>query len=120
MVRAAASGAINYAGADPYDRRWRLKHRLLLQEIHRCEEQKLLDSVHRHWCAYLSHGGLTEESFSQVKTAATETLTSIEDAIFPWARPDPATETGTKNSTIDPETQALIDKYKRMTEKQGE
>jgi hypothetical protein len=120
MVRAAASGAINYAGADPYDRSWRLKHRLLLQEIHRREEHALLDCVHRHWCAYLSHGGLTEESFSQVKASATETLTSIEDAIFPWASPKDDAEAETKNSTMDPETQALIDKYKRMTEKHGE
>jgi hypothetical protein len=119
MVRAAATGAIDYAGADPYDRQWRLKHRLMLREIHRREEHALLDIVHRHWCAYLSHGGLNDDSFQHVKTSVTSALTSLDKTIFPWDKPEqstrPAEEEKPQNSTIDATTQALIDRYRQLT-----
>lgn len=116
MVRAAASGVISYAGADPTERNWRIKHRLLLREVHRQEEQKLLESVHRHWCAYTSHGSLNEESFTNVKTEIANSLISLQNVIFPW---DKQVKKEVKNSTIDPETQRLIDAYRAMVAENG-
>jgi len=113
MVRAAASGAFDYSGADPLNKNWRIKHRLLLLEIHRQEEHRLLGHVHQHWCAYLSHGGLEPDSFKNVKESTSGSLTRLQRVIFPWdSQPEVKTESPTGNSTIDPETQRLIDRYK--------
>lgn len=111
MVRAAASGAINYTGADPTEKNWRIRHRLLLREVHRQEEQKLLDCVHRHWCAFTGHGNLNDDSFKRVKDEVSGVLTDLQTVIFPWDKP---TKKEVKNSTIDAETQALIDAYRSI------
>lgn len=111
MVRAAASGMIDYAGADPTEKNWRIRHRLLLQEVHRQEEQKMLDVVHRHWCAYTSHGNLSDDSFSNVKSAAAAALIAVQTVIFPWEKQN---KQEPKNSTIDAETQKLIDLYRSV------
>lgn len=116
MVRAAASGVIDYSGADPMNKNWRIKHRLLLREMHRQEERRLLSHVHQHWCAYLSHGSLEPDSFKNVKEATSDALNSLQRTIFPWDKPEEVkTESPTGNSTIDPETQRLIDRYKELT-----
>jgi hypothetical protein len=120
MVRAAAAGTIDYSRADPMDNRWRIKHRLMLLEIQRREDQSVLEHVHRHWCAYLSHGNLNEDSFANVKKRAGETLTDLQASVFPWnaKKPDKTTEeeekneTEAQNSKIDPETKKMIEKYK--------
>jgi hypothetical protein len=118
MVRAAASGTFNYAGSDPLDKNWRLRHRLFLQEISRQEEQKLFDSVHEHWCAYLSNGNLTPDGFNAAKKGADETLNNLRQVIYPWIEPpSTAVTTQASGSTIDPETQRLIDKYKALVNK---
>lgn len=110
MVRAAVSGAIDYSRADPTDINWRLKQKLVLQEVQRREEVVLLSAVHQQWLAYVAHGSLTEKSFGDVKTAANAALDRLQEAIFPWLEtPKPAD----KNDTIlDAETQSLVDKYK--------
>lgn len=121
MVRAAVSGAVDYSRADPTDIRWRIKHRLVLLEMQRRENQHVLEYTHRHWCAYLAHGGLTEESFGNVKKNAGETLIDLQNSVFPWnAKPaeeeeKPAgesNETEEQNSKIDPETKKMIEKFK--------
>ena len=117
MVRAAVSGAIDYSRADPMDNRWRIKHRLSLLEIIRQADQHMLEHLHRHWCAYLAHGALTEESFADVKEKAGDTLIDLQDAIFPWnAKPKDEkvneSETEAENSKIDPESRKMIEKFK--------
>jgi hypothetical protein len=110
MVRAAVSGALDYSRSDPTDINWRLKQKLVLQEIQRREEVLFLTSVHQQWLAYLSHGGLTEESFKDVKTSTNSALDELHGAIFPWREKkkiDPENDT-----IIDTETQRLVDQYK--------
>lgn len=111
MVRAAAAGIFNYANADPTEKNWRIRHRLLLNEIYRREEQQLLLAAHQHWCAYVAHGNLTEDSFSNIKQELTKTFTALHSITFPWQA---ATEPQVENSTIDAETQKLIDVYRQM------
>jgi hypothetical protein len=111
MVRAAASGAIDYTGADPMEKNWRIKHRLLLKEVHRQEEQKLLEHVHQHWCAFTGHGNLNDDSFKRVKTEVSDVLGAIQNVIFPW---DKQVKQEAKNSTIDAETQNLVEVYKEL------
>jgi hypothetical protein len=120
MVRAAVSGAVDYSRADPTDTRWRIKHRLVLLEMQRRENQHVLEYTHRHWCAYLAHGALTEESFGNVKKNAGETLIDLQNNVFPWSakpaseeKPDgEKEETEAQNSKIDPETKKMIEKFK--------
>ena len=117
MVRAAVSGAFDYSRADPMDNRWRIKHRLSLLEIQRREDQHMLEHLHRHWCGYLAHGGLTEESFANVKKEAGEALINLQDIIFPWnAKPrDEKAEESKKepeHSKIDAESLKMIEKFK--------
>lgn len=128
MVRAAVSGAVDYSRADPTDTRWRIKHRLVLLEMQRRENQHVLEYTHRHWCAYLAHGGLTEDSFGNVKKNAGETLTDLQNNVFPWnAAPEAeetpdgeSNETEAQNSKIDPETKKMIEKFKVWRQGQTE
>ena len=117
MVRAAVSGAVDYSRADPTDNKWRIKHRLLLLEIQRQEDQHMLEHMHRHWCAYLAHGALTEESFVNVKKEAGETLTELQGLIFPWnvkekTEEEKEIEKQDENSKIDAESRKMIEKFK--------
>lgn len=109
MVRAAATGAIDYSRADPTSRHWRIHQHLILTEIQRQEDEKLLTTVHKHWLAYIAHGGLKEESFADVKTHANELLRGIRRNIFPWS---PAAKSEDKNDTIKDETKDLAERYK--------
>lgn len=109
MVRAAASGAVDYSRADPTDINWRIKHKLLLTELQRREAQTVAEHLHRHWCAYVAHGSLTEDSFKTTKTAATDTLTELQDLVFPWKA---QAENKEEKGTMDDETQRLVKKYK--------
>jgi hypothetical protein len=122
MVRAAVSGAIDYSRADPTDTRWRVKHRLLLTEIQRREDEKVLAHNHKHWCAYLGHGNLTEDSFESVRENARTALQTLHEVVFPWIeKKEPAqdeeAENTKKKSKIDKSTQALIERFKVWQEK---
>lgn len=132
MVRAAVSGAIDYSRSDPTNINWRLKQKLVLQEIQRREEVLFLSAVHQQWLAYVSHGGLTEDSFKDVKQAATRALDRLRDVVFPWTK---ETETEDENDTIvkengapgapknpqlNPETQKLVDQYKAWQQQREE
>lgn len=111
MVRAAVSGAIDYSQADPTNLHWRLRQKFVLEEIQRREDVRLLEAVQRQWLAYIAHGSLTEESFTNVKRSANNVLDDLKSAIFPWIeRPKPEDQ----KATIDDGTQKLIDQYKEM------
>lgn len=114
-MRAAATGALNFSQADPKDINWRIRHRLVIREIARQEDLRLYDSVHRQWLAYVSHGNLVEEAYKDVRERADKALIGIQRAIYPWITPEePQTENKDQKDTIDPETRALIEKYKRQ------
>lgn len=110
MVRAATTGAIDYSRANPDEKFWRIKHRLILHELERADEQKMVEYTHQHWCAYLSHGSLKEGGFEIAKKAAIRSLRGLEHAIFPW---DASPESETKNSTMDSATENLIKYYRQ-------
>lgn len=110
MVRAAVSGALDYSRADPTDINWRLKQKLVLQEMMRREDVVFLSAVHNQWLAYLAHGSLTEESFKDVKKATNNALDDLHEAIFPWSerkKIEPENDT-----IINSETQQLVEQYK--------
>ncbi len=110
MVRAAVSGAIDYSRADPTNINWRLRQKLVLFEIQRQEDLRLHEAIHRQWLAYISHGGLTEESFTAVKKRANAALDILQRAVFPWIK---QTDSDPENDTIT-ENEKLIAKYKEV------
>lgn len=119
MVRAAVSGVIDYTGADPKNRQWRIKHLLTITEMARREDYELLTAAHRHWLALVAHGSLTEDSFGNAKTRSIELLNGIQTAIFPWDYPADAPKdtpkSGPKKAIMaDKSAQELIARYKEL------
>lgn len=120
MVRAAALGVIDYSQADPEDKNWRIRHKLLLHEVQRGESIQLYDRVHRHWLAYISHGKLEPDSYDHVRERAGEALLALKTAVYPWVQaeadsPELTAEKDTmENDNISPETRDLIRRYKEM------
>lgn len=113
MVRAAASGLVDYTRADPKDIYWKLRHRMLIYEMERQEEFKLLDVVHRHWLTYVLKTNLTKESADNVKANTIETLQALQNTIFPWRAADKA---GGQRDTINNDAQNLVEQYKQFQE----
>jgi nitroimidazol reductase NimA-like FMN-containing flavoprotein (pyridoxamine 5'-phosphate oxidase superfamily) len=113
MVRAAVTGAIDYSRADPKSRQWRIRHRLILNELERTDDQKVLEYTHQQWCSYLGHGSLKEESFNTAKKAALKAFRALERVVLPWAAKPETPEEEAENSTIDKETEDLIKMYKQ-------
>ena len=114
MVRAAATGAFNYANSDPYDNKWRLRHRLILHEVGRQTDAQLLHEIHEHWLAYVSRSHLEPDSWDFVKKKADETLTSISANVYPWTAGKEKTETAQSEDTIYAKYGDLIDSYRAM------
>lgn len=137
MVRAAATGAIDYSRADPRDRSWLLRQRFILLELARKESHDFLTLVHSHWCAYASKDNLTEEGRKTVKTNLDKTLKTIEDITFPKTTPNEQRAAATtttvktpqkqaadkiqrepkKDTILDKDTAELVKKYREMQEK---
>lgn len=122
MVRAAVSGAIDYARADPKNRQWRIKHRLIIEEVARREDFELLTTAHRHWLALLSHGSLTEDSFSNIKKRANELLSGIQKTVFPWISQKDAgaepTSAGTpqKDTMLSKDLSDMLERYRALNQ----
>jgi hypothetical protein len=114
MVRAAALGVIDFTSADPNDKFWRIKYRLLLREMRRQDDQRVLEYAQKHWAAYISHGNLTPESFAKTQKDAADTFLNLQKTVFPWLEIKPAEEVkpDSKTSKIDTETQQLVSRFK--------
>lgn len=134
MVRAAASGAVDYSRADPRDRNWRLRHKLILHELARKESHDFLTLVHAHWRAFASRDNLTAQSVTTVKDNLNKTLKAIEDIAFskntateaaPTAAANTPEKPGVKkiskepkkDTILDKDTADLVAKYRELREK---
>lgn len=117
MVRAATTGAIDYSRANPEEKFWRIRHRLVLHELERADEQKLLEYTHQHWCSYVSHGSLKEGGFEIAKKSAIKLLRGLEASVFPW---NEKPEEEVKNSTMDTATEKLVKYYRQKVAQKNE
>ena len=115
MVRAAATGAFNYANADPYDSKWRLRHLWTLREVTRQANETLLTAAHSYWCAYVSHSNLDADSWANAKKHAADALTDIQSSLFPRIKTE---ENKSKKDTIDDKYGDLIASYRRLVASQ--
>lgn len=115
MVRAAVSGAIDYATADPYNKTWQIKHQLVLKEIARQEDEKIITAVQKHWLAYVSHSALEPDSWQKVKNQAVDALKGLQAVVLPWLE---GAEPENKNDTIEGKYGGLIKQYREMVARQ--
>jgi len=111
MVRAAITGAVDYTRANPYSTQWRIKHAIILREMAHQLNARLLESVHAHWCSFVSHPRLEPDSWKNAKKHALEAVTALQHNLFPWQKDSP----GPKEDTIiSGEYGELIASYKQM------
>ena len=115
IVRAATTGGFDYRGADPYDKKWRLKHGLVLQDVHRLVEAQICQAAHDHWLAYAAHSNLEPASWANVKDHAARALKTLQSALMPWR---PQSETGAQKDTMESKYGDLIRRYKDMIDSQ--
>jgi hypothetical protein len=113
MVRAASTGAFNYAKADPSNRQWRLRHTLILRDVARQADAQILAEVHRHWLAYVSHSNLEPDGWANIKRQAAKTLENLQRAVFPWVAGE---EKEGGPDTINNKYADLIAQYRKMVE----
>jgi hypothetical protein len=111
MVRAAACGAFDYKHADPQNRQWRLRHLLVLREVARQQDEKMLTAAHAHWLAYVGHGNLEQDSWAKIKRQAADTLEQLNYTVFPWLSSE---ENKQPKDTIDDKYGSLIAQYRAM------
>ncbi len=115
IVRAATTGGFDYTGADPYDKKWRIKHGLMLQDVKRLAEAQICQAAHEHWLAYASHSNLETDSWSNVKQQASKTLKTLQAAVMPWL---PQSENSGQEDTIESKYGDLIRQYKEFVAEQ--
>ena len=119
MVRAAAAGVIDYTQADPKDINWRLRHRLLIEEMERKDDVLLLEATHRHWMGYFARPISDPKVLGVVVDSANNALDSLRQVVAPWynAGPpaQPAADKPAEAGTISAEHAELIERYKKMT-----
>jgi hypothetical protein len=111
MVRAASTGAFNYAKADPYNPQWRLRHVLILRDVARQADERLLAALHDHWLAYVSHSRLDDDSWSNAKKQASSILTRLRESVFPWEGSEKPKD---EKDTIDSKYGDLIAQYREL------
>jgi len=114
MVRAATSGAIDFAQFDPMDSWWWKRLTWTLDEIEGVSERKALSAQHRHYCAAISHGNLEPESFDEVKALSRAALNNYLKSIYPWL----ADQLG--ESTVQTDRELAVEQYHELFGYPGE
>ena len=84
MVRAAATGMIDFRQYDPWDTWWKKKLRWVLDELDLQQTMDVCRLEHNHWITLAAKPNLTPESFELVKTNASAKLNQFLKAAYPW------------------------------------
>jgi len=84
MVRAAASGMIDFSKFDPWDNWWWKKLSWIMSELADQQGREVTLAQHNHWITMCSHGGLTEDSFEDCKASASQAYTRLLQLTYPW------------------------------------
>lgn len=83
MVRAAATGAMNFADADPRDKYWWRKLRWTVDAISKEDDYKLVEAQHRHWVTIFANSSLDDDGFNTAKANAQDYLSRLIIARYP-------------------------------------
>jgi uncharacterized protein YdgA (DUF945 family) len=95
MVRAAASGAIDFARADPRDRFWWTRLNLTLEHLEDEAVREVTRMNHATAAALLARADLKQDSIDKVRDHADALVRKVSTLLFPWVDFDPRTATAT-------------------------
>lgn len=84
MVRAAATGAIDFAKADLDDKWWWRRLGWILDELETSGLRQVYAARHMHYITTHSNASLNEESFDKTAEFAAENLQRMTVSLFPW------------------------------------
>ena len=99
MVRAAVTGAVDFAQYDPDDYRWWAGMWLRIRELQRQHEQAVAAARHSHWITLASHGNLEAASFQNALENANEALQQLSRAHYPWL--DETAGAGSRDEAVE-------------------
>lgn len=83
MVKASATGAIDFANADLQDKYWWRKLRWTVQHLQEEEDYNITEARHRHWITACANSTLTDDSFATAKANAQEYLNKLITIRYP-------------------------------------
>lgn len=83
MVRAAATGVIDFREADPFDSWWQRRLHWILEEIDNQDYRKLLAIQHNHWITLMGNR-VNEEGWEKAYEHARSALNLATQYTFPW------------------------------------
>lgn len=86
MVRAAATGAVDFAAADPLDRRWWARLRIILDELAGQARFELNRLYHGRGRSLLALEGLGQQSLQSIQESLEAYEKEIEGILTPWRR----------------------------------
>jgi hypothetical protein len=121
MVRAAATGAVDFSKAELTNPRWTDRLRLILDELTRNNRIEFLRALHQHYTSFMLVPRLTDESYGKIKEGANSTMDLLVEMTYPWdkeraaktRRDDVKAAVGAWEDHYgkldDPEVQAAID-----------
>jgi hypothetical protein len=77
MIKAAATGAVDYSHADPQDKYWWRRLRWITDAMAAEDDYRLIEAQHRHWVTIFANGQLDANSFDNAKANAQHYLTQL-------------------------------------------
>lgn len=116
MVRAAATGAIDFSRADPNDRWWWKRTNFILDEVARRDRLEWLRANAQHYAGIMANSRLDNDSFQKTQEGSLELVNSVYKVLFPWQSDVSLqqdlveTWTSTFGDINSPETQEMIEK----------
>jgi len=84
MIRAAATGVIDFTQFDPTSAWWWKRMYMLLGELVAQQHREINLAVHTHWVTLASHSRLSPESFTSTQQHANNALQTLLDSYYPW------------------------------------
>lgn len=107
MIRAAASGVVDFSQANAAGEEWWRRTNALLDDLARKEDEDLLSEAYKYHLALMSNSALTDDSFNRAKKIALDTFVEIFNLSHPWEA------TSTKKMRQE-QILKLRDAYKRL------
>ncbi len=107
MIRAAASGVVDFSEASAAGEEWWRRTNALLDDLARKEDESLLAEAYKYHLALMSNSDLTDDSFNRAKKSALDTFVEIFNLVHPWE------VTSTKKMRQE-QIVKLRDAYKRL------
>jgi hypothetical protein len=83
MVKASATGAIDFAHSDLRDMYWWRKLRWTIDAISREDDYRLTEAQHRHWVTVFANSSLDADGFELAKANAQDYLHKLIIARYP-------------------------------------